>query len=42
MRILGKDAFKIHSNEIHSAIVEEADGAQNETLVKPALGLIKK
>ena len=38
-RVLGTASLKIHYNEIHSMIVEEADGAQNETLIKQALGV---
>ena len=42
-RKLGKEAFRIHMNEIHStSIVMEADGPQNETKMKMALGMMKK
>ena len=42
-RKLGKEAFRIHMNEIHStSIVTEADGPQNETKIEMALGMMKK
>ena len=42
-RKLGKEAFWIHMNEIHStSIVTEAESPQNETKMKMALGMMKK
>lgn len=41
--LLGAAAYKIHLHERHSTLItEEADGPQNETMMKAALGLIKK
>ena len=41
--LLGAAAYKIHLHERHSKLItEEADGPQNETMMKAALGLIKK